>query len=121
MAGGKTAFRSESWLPRAPRPAGLWPGPRQQRCDAPYGDAAVLPLGLLRVDLQELLAVSLGDEILGRYIELLGEDGGDLLGPAIRQEHVVLLGADGIRVTLDQDDLLGVALEQPVDGLSDPL
>ena len=49
----------------------------EQRRDATHRDAPIETLGLSRVDLQELLAVALGDEVLGRHAELLGEDLGD--------------------------------------------
>src|SRR6478609_1340105 len=44
-----------------------------QRRDAAHRDAAVGALGTLRRHLEVLLAVALGDEVLGRHLELLGE------------------------------------------------
>ena len=45
---------------------------RQQRRDAPHGDAAIGAFGTQGRDLQELLAVALRNEVLRRHAEGLG-------------------------------------------------
>ncbi len=70
----------------------------------------------MRVDLQELLPIALGDKVLGRHAKLLRQDGSHLLGSAVGESEVEVLRPHGIGMPFDQDDLVRIAFEQPVDG-----
>src|SRR5690606_26721816 len=92
-----------------------------QRGDAAHGDAAVLLLRLLRVHLEVALAVALGDQVLRRQAEHVGQRGRDRLGAAIRQRQIGEVGADRVGVALDQEGLGRVLVEQAADRLGQRL
>src|SRR5690606_23949634 len=87
----------------------------EQWRDPPERDAAVLPLGRLRLDLQILLAVALRNKVLHRNTELIDEYVSNRLCTMIGQRQVILIAADRIRVSLDEEHLGLIAVEHPLD------
>lgn len=58
--------------------------PRQKRCYSANGDPPIRALRFLRLDLQELLSITLRHQVFWRYIKPMGESGRDRLSPPIR-------------------------------------
>src|SRR6266566_3383953 len=94
-------------------------GAGQQRRDAPDGDAAVFAGGSRRLHLELLGAVALRRQILGRHLEVLGEDDGDGFRAAVGQRQVVDVVADRVGMALDQEHLVGIAPDHLIDRLGD--
>src|SRR5216683_1491148 len=94
-------------------------GAGQQRRDAPDGDAAIFAGGSRRLHLELLGAVALRRQILGRHLEVLGEDDGDGFGTAVGQRQVVDVVADRVGMALDQEHLVGIAPDHLIDRLGD--
>ncbi len=61
----------------------------KQRCDPADGDTAVSAMSAERIDLQELLTIPLGHEVLRRDIIIVGECVGDSRSALVGQCQVV--------------------------------
>ena len=94
---------------------------RDQRRDPAQRDATVFTLGLFRLDLEILLAITLRHQVLRRDAEDVGERPRNSLGATIRQDQIRLIGADGVGVAFDQEGLARVLLENAQDRLSERL
>src|ERR1700693_1770067 len=91
--------------------------PYQQRRDALDRNAAIGTLRAVGRDLEELLAIALGHQVLRRHHVDVGQYHGDRFGAAIRQRQVVDVVARGIGVTFDHEYLARVALHRAQDAL----
>ena len=94
---------------------------RYERRDPPHGDASVLTLRRLRVDLEIVLAIALRREVFGRHAELVGKYDGDSLRTPVREAQVVFVRADRIGVSLDQKHLVRIAVDNAVHRVRDAL
>src|SRR5260370_116374 len=88
-------------------------GAGQQRRDAPDGDAAIFAGGSRRLHLELLGAVALRRQILGRHLEVLGEDDGDVFvtrdhDARRRQRHEDFYASGTPHAVVDQDELAAV-------------
>ncbi len=92
---------------------------RQERSDAAELHAAIADLRSLGVDEQILLAIPLRDEVLRRNVELVGEHAGNRFRPAVREREIILVRADRIGVTLDEEHFIGTVAQNPLNRLGD--
>src|SRR5436190_5489254 len=89
----------------------------EERRDASHRNPTVdgaRPAGLL---LQVLLAITLGDEVLGWRAELFGEGHRDRFSTAVRERKIVFIRADRVGVAFDQEYLTRIARNGAVDAL----